>query len=52
MEPLIVFNGERAQGLVEYALVLLFIALAVIVTLTLLGGSLVNGFYNIIIASI
>ncbi len=33
-------NWERGQGLVEYALILLFVALAVFVTLGLLGGQL------------
>jgi len=40
--------GERGQGLVEYALILVFIALVVIVILALLGPAIGNAFQNII----
>ena len=36
--------NERGQGLVEYALVMLFVALAVIVVLALLGPAIANVF--------
>jgi Flp pilus assembly pilin Flp len=41
---------EKAQGLVEYALLLIFIALAVIVALNILGGGIINALYNNILA--
>ncbi len=48
MIPLI-YVKERAQGLIEYALLLILIALVVIVALTFLGSGVVNGiYYNII----
>ena len=42
------FPGELGQGLVEYALILAFVALVVIVTLILLGPSIGNVFSNLI----
>lgn len=47
MKPLI-FPKERAQGLVEYALILLFVAIVLVFVLTLLGGGLTNMYQNII----
>jgi pilus assembly protein Flp/PilA len=48
MIPLICVK-ERAQGLIEYAFLLVLIALVVIVALTFLGSGVVNGiYYNII----
>lgn len=38
---------EEGQGLVEYALILVLIAIAVIVLLTLLGNTVKNVFSNI-----
>lgn len=38
---------EKAQGLIEYALIILLIAIAVITVLTLLGGQIGNVFTNI-----
>lgn len=38
---------EKGQGLVEYALILVLIAIVVIVALTLLGGSVGNIFNDI-----
>ncbi len=37
-------RGETGQGLVEYALIILFIALAVIMALTILGPKIGNIF--------
>jgi len=39
---------EQAQGLVEYALILVFVAIVVIVILALLGPAIGNVFSNII----
>jgi pilus assembly protein Flp/PilA len=41
-------NGEEGQGLVEYALILVLVAVVVIAILTLLGPSLGNVFSTII----
>ena len=38
---------EKGQGLVEYALILVLIAIVVIVALTALGGSVQNTFNRI-----
>jgi len=47
MRPLI-YLKERAQGLVEYALILLFVAIVLVFALTLLGSGIVNVYSNII----
>ncbi len=39
---------EKGQGFVEYALIILLVALAVIAILALLGPSLSNAYQNII----
>ena len=41
---------EKAQGIVEYALLLILVSLAVIVALTLLGSGVLSALYNNIIA--
>jgi len=41
------FHGEEGQGLVEYSLILLLVALVVVAGLTLFGGAL-NGVYTTI----
>ncbi len=41
-------SKERGQGLVEYALILILVALIVIVTLALLGPALSNLFQNVV----
>lgn len=41
-------RSEGGQGLVEYAFILILIALATIVALILLEGGLTNAFTNII----
>ena len=38
---------EMGQGLIEYAMILVFVALVVIVTLSLLGPAIVNTFSSI-----
>lgn len=38
--------GEEGQGLVEYSLIILFIALVVIIALTFFGGTALLGYYN------
>ena len=40
-------QDEKAQGLIEYALIILLIAIAVIAVLGLLGGQINNVFQNI-----
>ena len=40
--------GIKGQGLVEYALILVFVAIAVIVALTILGPTLGNTYSSII----
>lgn len=39
---MLIFQNEKAQGLVEYALILVLIALVVVVALSLLGPNLGN----------
>lgn len=46
------FSHEKAQGLVEYALILMLIALGVIAGLSFLGGGIVNSIYNNILAKL
>jgi pilus assembly protein Flp/PilA len=41
------FKDEEGQGLVEYALILVLIAIAVIAAMTLLGNKVNNTFNNI-----
>lgn len=41
-------SNEEGQGLVEYALILIFVALVVIVALTVLGPQLGNIFSGVI----
>jgi Flp pilus assembly pilin Flp len=40
--------GEEGQGLVEYSLIILFIALVLIIALTLFGGTLVTYYSSIV----
>ena len=40
-------DGERGQGMVEYALILVLIAVVVIVVLIILGNQVQNVFCNI-----
>jgi pilus assembly protein Flp/PilA len=39
---------EQGQGLVEYALLLVFVSIAVIIILAVLGGSVGNVYSNLI----
>ena len=41
------FRSERGQGMVEYALILVLIALVVIAVLVILGNQVANVFCNI-----
>lgn len=41
------FQDEEGQGLVEYALIILLVAIAVVGLLTALGGNVGNTFSNI-----
>lgn len=41
-------KSESGQGLVEYALILILIALVVIVALALIGPTLVSAYQNVI----
>lgn len=43
-----VLEEESGQGLVEYALILVFVSIALVLVLTLLGSSLINAFNNLI----
>jgi Flp pilus assembly pilin Flp len=52
MKPLLFLKGERGQGLYEYALIILFVAIVLIVALNLLGSGIVNGIYNNVISQI
>lgn len=47
-----VWRGEMGQALVEYALVLMLIAMACIVVLGTLGDVLINTYYNRIMTSL
>lgn len=40
-------GAQRGQGMVEYALILVLVALAVIAALTFLGGQISGVFHNI-----
>lgn len=42
------FFGPRGQGLLEYGLVIIFVAIVVIVLLVVFGGSVGNMFSNIV----
>ncbi len=42
------FAREKGQGLVEYALILVLVAIVVIVVMALLGNSITNVFQNIV----
>lgn len=44
-------GAQRAQALVEYALILVLIAVVVIVALTALGGG-ISGVFNRVVASL
>jgi len=46
---MLVYSQEKGQGLVEYALIMIFVALVVIVALALLGPTVGNVFSNFII---
>jgi len=41
------FQDEEGQGLVEYALIILLVAIAAVTVLTFLGGDVKNVFTNI-----
>ncbi|MCC6626117.1 MAG: pilus assembly protein [Chloroflexi bacterium] len=45
-------NATEGQGLVEYALIITLIALAVVVSVTALGGGVVSIYQNKITASL
>jgi Flp pilus assembly pilin Flp len=42
---------ENGQGLVEYALILLFVAIAVVASITAFGGAL-SAYYQTIVAAV
>jgi pilus assembly protein Flp/PilA len=46
-----IFQGEKGQGLVEYALIIVLVVLVVIVLLYLMGPA-IGGMYSEVIASI
>ncbi len=43
-------NKEKAQGLIEYALILVLVAVIVIVVIALLGPAISNVFNNFVIS--
>lgn len=43
------YNGERGQGLVEYAFIMLLVAIVVILVLALLGPSVGNLYSSIVL---
>jgi Flp pilus assembly pilin Flp len=43
----IAVHGERGQGMVEYALVVMFVTIVVVGTLTVVGQQLGNIFSNV-----
>ncbi|MBE0410806.1 MAG: pilus assembly protein [Anaerolineales bacterium] len=45
---MLVYNPEKGQGLVEYSLILIMVAMVVIVVLALLGPAIGNAFSNVI----
>ena len=45
---MLTFNDNKGQGLVEYALILVLMAVVVIVVLAILGPALGNIFSNVI----
>jgi pilus assembly protein Flp/PilA len=47
---MLTFADHKGQGLVEYALILVFVAVVVIVVLAILGPAVGNAFSNIIVA--
>ncbi len=50
MIQLLFLLRERGQGLVEYALILVLVAMVVIIVLTFLGPEIGNVFSNIVTA--
>lgn len=48
MEALGKFRDEEGQGLVEYALILVLVAVAVVAGLTMFGGVLGNVFSTVV----
>lgn len=47
---MLTFVDYKGQGLVEYALILVFVAVVVIVVLALLGPAVGNAFSNVVVA--
>lgn len=47
---MLTFSDHKGQGLVEYALILVLVALVVIIVLAILGPAIGNAFSNIITA--
>lgn len=43
---------EGGQGLVEYALIIVLVAIGLIVALNILGSGLISGYYNNIISAL
>lgn len=48
MKPQLILKGERAQGLTEYALIILFVSIVIIIALNLLGDSLIEVYDTIV----
>lgn len=47
---MLMFTDHKGQGLVEYALILVFVTVVVIVVLAILGPAIGNAFSNIIVS--
>jgi pilus assembly protein Flp/PilA len=45
---MLVYDKEKGQGLVEYSLIMIMVAMVVIVVLALLGPAIGNVFSNVI----
>ena len=45
-----VFAGQRGQGMVEYALILVLVSIVVIVILLTMGNQIANVFSNVVAA--
>jgi pilus assembly protein Flp/PilA len=49
IEDMLMLKKDRAQGLVEYAMILMLVAIVVLVVLALLGPSIGNLFSNVMV---
>jgi Flp pilus assembly pilin Flp len=45
-------NSEQGQGLIEYTLIVLLLAIVMIAGLNVLGSGILSSMYNVVLASI